>query len=194
MELMHINPPRLMETRFEIRNSEFLLMKLDHPERLDEMGALRVLAWKDEQGISQDFFSHKAWLDDEDLLAHHWVILHNKSIVAAARMTFHTDYKSVPHADLFDGSILEGFGNGPYASLNRLVVAPEYRGNGFSTLLDEARIQYAATLGARLIVAQPVASRIKPLEDLGFFYLGKIRPLYQMPERQIYFMIKELGV
>jgi len=186
------NPPHFMETRFQIKNSEFLLMKLDYPERLDEMGALRVLAWKDEQGVSQDFFSHKAWLDEQDLLAHHWVILHKKEIVAAARMSFHNEYSSIPHADLFDGSILEGFGQGPYASLNRLVVAPGYRGNGFSTLLDEARINYAATHGIKVIIAQPVASRIKPLEDLGFLYLGKIRPLYQMPERQIYFMIKDL--
>ncbi|MCE6990064.1 GNAT family N-acetyltransferase [Dyadobacter sp. CY323] len=182
-----------METRFEIGNSEFLLTKLDYPERLDEMGALRVLAWKDEQGISHDFFSHKSWLDEDDLRAHHWVISHNKVIVAAARLSFHKEYSSVPHADLFDESLIAKYGTGPYASLNRLVVAPEYRGKGFSTLLDEARINYAATNGAKMIIAQPVASRIKSLEELGFLYLGKIKPLYQMPERQIYFMIKEIS-
>ncbi|NIJ53947.1 GNAT family N-acetyltransferase [Dyadobacter arcticus] len=182
-----------METRFEIRDAEFLLVKLDYPERLDEMGALRVLAWKEEQGISPDFFSHKAWLDEDDLRAHHWVIIHNKEIVAAARLSFHKEYSSVPHADLFDASLLDGFCKGPYASLNRLVVAPQYRGNGFSALLDEARINFAAEQGIKMIIAQPVESRIKPLEDLGFIYLGKIRPLFQMPERQIYFMIKELG-
>jgi GNAT superfamily N-acetyltransferase len=187
-----VNTPLLMKTRFEVRNAEFLLTKLDYPERLDEMGALRVMAWKDEKGINQDFFSHKAWLDDEDLLAHHWVITHNKVIVAAARMSFHQDYSSVPHANLFEESLLGNYARGPFASLNRLVVAPGYRGNGFSAILDEARIDFARKQGARSIVAQPVESRIKPLEDLGFIYLGKIEPLYQMPERQIYFMIKEL--
>ncbi|WP_031528063.1 GNAT family N-acetyltransferase [Dyadobacter crusticola] len=181
-----------MNTRFEIKNSEFLLTKLDYPERLDEMGALRVLAWKNEKGISQDFFSHKAWLDDEDLLAHHWIITHEKTIVAAARLSFHKDYSTVPHANLFDEALLGEYAQGPFASLNRLVVAPGYRGNGFSSILDETRIEFARAQGARAIIAQPVESRIKPLEELGFIYLGKIKPLFQMPERQIYFMIKEL--
>lgn len=187
------NTPLLMETRLEIRNSEFLLTKLDHPERLDEMGALRVSAWKDEQGISKEFFSHQSWLDGDDLVAHHWIITHDNEIVAAARMTFHKEYGSVPHSDLFDEELLGAHRNGPFASINRLVVAPGYRGNGFSTILDEARIHFAEEQGMRVIIAQPVASRIKPLEDLGFVYLGKIRPLYQMPGRQIYFMIKELA-
>lgn len=187
------NPPFLMETRLEIKNSKFSLSRLDHPERLDEMGALRIAAWKDEQGVSKEFFSHSAWLDGDDLTAHHWIITHDDEIVAAARMTFHEQYSSVPHSDLFDEALIEGYGGGPFASLNRLVVAPGYRGNGFSTILDEARIRYAEEHGIRLIIAQPVASRIKPLEDLGFVYLGKIRSLYQMPERQIYFMIKQLS-
>ncbi|WP_215233371.1 GNAT family N-acetyltransferase [Dyadobacter linearis] len=182
-----------MKSKFEIENSEFLLTKLDYPERLDEMGALRVAAWKEEQGISKDFFSHKLWLDDEDLLAHHWVITHNKVIVAAARMSFHQEYSSVPHANLFDETLLGQFAEGPFASLNRLVVLPGFRGKGFSGVLDQARIQFAQSQGARSIIAQPIASRIKPLEDLGFVYLGKIKPLYQMPERQIYFMIKDLS-
>lgn len=188
-----LNTPLLMKTSFEIGNPEFLLTKLDYPERLDEMGALRVAAWKEEQGVSKEFFSHRFWLDDEDLLAHHWVITHNKVIVAAARMSFHKEYSAVPHADLFDEALLGRFAEGPFASLNRLVVAPEYRGKGFSGILDHARIRFAETQGARSIIAQPIASRIKALEDLGFEYLGKIRPLYQMPERQIYFMIKELN-
>ncbi|OJV14539.1 MAG: hypothetical protein BGO21_17620 [Dyadobacter sp. 50-39] len=186
------NPPLLMETRLEIKNSAFVLTRLDHPERLDEMGALRIAAWKDEQGISKEFFSRTAWLDGDDLIAHHWIITHEDEIVAAARMTFHKEYSSVPHSDLYDEALLAKYGGGPFASLNRLVVAPGFRGNGFSTILDEARIQYAGEHGIRMIIAQPVASRIKPLEDLGFVYLGKIRSLYQMPDRQIYFMIKRL--
>lgn len=185
--------PLLMETRLEIKNSAYVLTKLDHAERLDEMGALRVSAWKDEQGISKEFFSHRAWLDGDDLVAHHWIITHHEVIVAAARMTFHKEYSSVPHSDLFDEALLGDYRTGPFASINRLVVAPDYRGNGFSAILDEARIRFAEEQGMRVIIAQPVASRIKPLEDLGFMYIGKIRPLYQMPERQIYFMIKELN-
>ena len=182
-----------MKKWLEIGKEEFLLTRLDHPDRLDEMGALRVVAWKEEQGISQDFFSHNAWIDDDDQKAHHWIITKDNVIVAAARMSFHREYHTVPHADLFDENELGNFNSGPFASLNRLVVAPEYRGNGFSAVLDEARIRYAEENGAKLIIAQPIASRIKPLEDLGFIYIGKIRPLFQMPERQIYFMIKEIS-
>jgi GNAT superfamily N-acetyltransferase len=184
--------PLTMEKWFENGKEEFLLTRLDHADRLEEMGALRVVAWKEEQGISKDFFSHDAWIDDDDQKAHHWIITKDNVIVAAARMSFHKEYHTVPHADLFDESELGRFNTGPFASLNRLVVAPQFRGKGFSSVLDEARIQFAEENGAKLIIAQPIASRIKPLEDLGFIYIGKIRPLFQMPERQIYFMVKEI--
>ncbi|WP_414617519.1 GNAT family N-acetyltransferase [Dyadobacter sp. 32] len=181
-----------MEKCLEIGNEKFLLTRLDSPERLDEMGALRVLAWKDEQGISKDFFAQNAWIDSDDQRAFHWIISKDNVIVAAARLSFHNEYNTVPHADLFDENALGTFNTGPFASLNRLVVAPSYRGYNFSSVLDKARLSFAEEHGAKVIIAQPIASRIKPLEDLGFICIGKIRPLFQMPERQIYFMVKEI--
>lgn len=192
MEIRNKTTPKIMKEWPSTGTSAFLLTKLEHPERLAEMGALRVAAWKEEQGISQDFFANAAWIDDDDQKAHHWIITKDNIIVAAARMSFHKEYKTVPHADLFDENELGNLNAGPFASLNRLVVAPAFRGHGFSAWLDKARINYAEANGVKLIIAQPIASRIKPLEDLGFIYIGKIRPLYQMPDRQIYFMIKEL--
>jgi GNAT superfamily N-acetyltransferase len=181
-----------MKRKLVSGDREFVITKFLMPERLDEMGVLRVLAWKDEQGISQDFFAKGSWIDSEDQVAHHWVITQGDRMVAAARLSIHSEYASVPHADLFDESEVRQFGDGPYASFNRLVVAPEFRGLGFSAVLDLERINFARTSGARLVIAQPIETRIQPLEELGFKYLGKIKPLYQMPERQIYFMIKVL--
>ncbi|CAG4998411.1 hypothetical protein DYBT9275_01995 [Dyadobacter sp. CECT 9275] len=181
-----------MDQRIIINNQEFLLTKLDHPERIDEMGALRVQAWKEENGISKSFFANATWIDDDDVRAHHWIITLDGMIVAAARMSFHDCYATVPHSDLFDEAELGAHNTPPFASLNRLVVAPEHRGKGFSGLLDNARIAFAKESGIKVIIAQPIASRIEPLEKLGFSYIGKIRPLYQMPDRQIYFMIMEL--
>jgi GNAT superfamily N-acetyltransferase len=193
MEIGNRFPPQLMNNRFLSDGEAFELTRLEHHERLDEMGALRVVAWKEEQGISEGFFSNAAWIDDDDQIAHHWIITKDNVIVAAARMSFHKEYHTVPHADLFDEERLGAYNKGPFASLNRLVVAPDYRGKGFSSILDHARIDYAEEHGASLIIAQPVATRIQPLERLGFVYIGKIRPLYQMPGRQIYFMVKQLS-
>ena len=181
-----------MERQITVQGKEYQFYKLPTPERMDEMGALRIRAWKNEPGISQTFFSNATWLDNEDTIAHHWVITCHDEIIAAARLSIHSHYRSIPHADLFDMAKVPEYNNPPFAAFNRLVVSPEHRSKGFSHILDEARIDFAIASGVKTIIAQPVESRIRALERLGFQYIGKVRPLFQMPERQIYFMIKEV--
>lgn len=179
------------ETDFLVEE-EFVITKISYPDRIDEMGALRVKAWKHEQGISQQFFSRNTWIDDYDKVAHHWVITVHGKIVASARMSFHEHYSDIPHAELFDEHDLGDYHEAPFASINRLVVDPDFRGKGFSSILDQIRVEYAHEQHIKVMIAQPVESRIKHLELLGFRLLGKAKPLSQMPERQLYVMINEL--
>lgn len=171
----------------------FMLRKISYPEKIDEMGALRIQAWKEEPGINREFFSNKTWIDEFDKNAHHWVISVEGNIVASARMTFHETYAMIPHAELFEEWKLGMYNHGPFASFNRLVVDPNYRGRGLSAILDRVRVEFARSQHIKVILAQPIESRIKPLEDLGFLLIGKIGPLFQMPGRQLYFMVNELS-
>jgi len=179
--------------RYFEKDEEFTLSKISYPDKIEEMGALRVQAWKQEQGVSKTFFSNNAWIDEYDQNAHHWIITQAGNIVASARMSFHDTYASVPHSELFDEQELGIYNHGPFASLNRLVVDKRFRGKGFSGILDNARIEFAKSQGIQVIIAQPIESRINSLQDLGFILIGKIKPLLQMPDRQLYFMINELS-
>ena len=196
MNLSVIRNTQLMSgitQRYVFKDEEFILSKVSYPEKIKEVGALRIQAWKEEQGISKAFFANETWIDELDENAHHWIISTSGHVVASARMSFHETYATVPHAELFDEKDLGKYNCGPFASLNRLVVDPLYRGKGFSSVLDEIRIEYARTNGIRNIIAQPIENRIKPLEEMGFILFGKIRPLPQMPDRQLYFMINEIA-
>ncbi|WP_234646734.1 GNAT family N-acetyltransferase [Dyadobacter sp. CY356] len=194
---LSVSTPFIMNNKPQRRifdDEEFRLSKISYPDKIDEMGALRVHAWKHEQGISQQFFSNSTWIDEFDENAHHWIITVKGHIVASARMSFHESYASIPHSELFDEKELGIYNHGPFASINRLVVDPDYRGKGFSSVLDEARVDFARQQGIKVIIAQPIESRIRSLEELGFLLIGKIKPLYQMPERQLYFMVNDLSL
>ena len=63
-------------------------------------------------------------------------------------------------------------GPGLYASMNRLVVHPDYRGRGIARLLDCLRLQHAPLVGAGIVVVVASGRRVAALESLGFENLG----------------------
>src|SRR5262245_52657152 len=68
-------------------------------ELLEEIGRLRVSAWK-------NFFPKIAertdcWLDDYDRMARHWVVFEGETIVGAARLSMHQRFSELPEADLY---------------------------------------------------------------------------------------------
>jgi len=148
---------------------------LEKPDRemLADIGVLRKVAWN-AFGALPIFgsSSEEVWLDSHDDHAHHWVIRRGDILVASGRMCIHSTIEAMPDSQCL--AHLEGRIELPAASLNRLVVHPDFRGAHLAPLFDQARIEYARKLRAKgvLGVTQP-RSRLRDLEGAGFVNLGE---------------------
>lgn len=170
----------------------FKLSEAYYPDRIKEIGALRIRAWKSEVGISQSFFAQKEWIDRIDEDAHHWIITKNNMVVASARLSFHTSPEDAPYGNLLTKEHIRFFDVPLIASINRLVVDPKYRGKGFSKILDSVRIEYAIQKGANIIIAQPQLLRINTLKKSGFTLIDQLQYLPEMPGRPLFLMMLDL--
>jgi GNAT superfamily N-acetyltransferase len=119
------------------------LVEVHYPDRIMDIGRFRIKGWKNENGIDPAFFSNDYWLDDIDQRAFHWIVTHRDRIVASARLSMHDSLDDVPYAQLLKPRHRLYFENKRLASINRLVVDPEFRREGLSLLLDQVRIDRA---------------------------------------------------
>jgi GNAT superfamily N-acetyltransferase len=141
---------------------------------LAEVGRLRIVAWE-ASGPRPRLAPNTGdtWTDSHDEHAHHWIIREQDEIVAAARMCIHTSFNDLPDHD--ELSAVRGHKLlWPVASMNRLVVHPDYRRKGLSRLFDLARIDFAESSGAKsVVVTSHPQSRIRGLLELGFDAVGE---------------------
>ncbi|TDB64010.1 GNAT family N-acetyltransferase [Arundinibacter roseus] len=168
------------------------LLEVDYPEKIKEIGRFRIKGWKMEKGVDPAFFSKDTWIDSLDQRANHWVITKNQQIVAASRLSFHDSLHDVPYADFMKDEHKRLVENRRIASINRLVVAPDYRGIGLSGLLDQVRIDRAVAQKAEVIIAFPQLVRLEPLKKKGFILIDQLENIPEMPERPFFLMIKNL--
>jgi GNAT superfamily N-acetyltransferase len=162
------------------------------PDLIEDIGRFRIKAWRNENGVDPLFFSKDAWVDSLDTNARHWIITHHRTIVAAARLSFHAHVEEVPYADFLLEEHLPLFSKSPIASINRLVVDPLYRGRGFSGILDNERIRAAALHGSKIMIAFPQLARLNSLEKLGFSLISQLKNIPEMPERPFFLMKLDL--
>ncbi len=168
--------------------TQLRLTEVDYPERIIDIGQFRIRGWRNEKGVDPDFFAQKTWLDDLDQTARHWVVMDVSDIAAAARLSFHGSLMDVPYADMLTPEQSAHFENKKIASLNRLVVSPEYRGQGLSGQLDRIRIEMARAQGAEVIIAFPQLVRIESLRKMGFELLAELPSIPEMPDRPFFLM------
>jgi GNAT superfamily N-acetyltransferase len=176
-----------------LADQRLVLAEVSYPDRIMEIGRFRIQGWKDEKGIDPDFFSKDVWLDELDQNANHWIITHEQRIVAAARLSFHASLYDVPYASYLKASHWSRFENKRIASINRLVVHPEYRGLGLSSLLDQIRIERAIAQQADIMIAFPQYIRLKPLMRQDFELLDQLENIPEMPERPFFVMYRVLS-
>jgi len=158
------------------------------PELMNDIGRFRVNTWRNENGVDPIFFSKDSWIDEIDENARHWIIAQNNKIVASARLSFHEFIDDVPYADFLQSEHRLLFNDSPIASINRLVVSPEFRGRGFAKLLDIERVKVAQEFGVNKMIAFPQLSRLEPLEKLGFELISQLKNIPEMPERPFFLM------
>lgn len=135
------------------------------------IGALRVRAWAER---SSELAAQDLFLDEFDPIGRHYGVFADQQLVAAARFSVHLDLTEAPDPeDFLDTPPLPA----PIASLNRLVVAPGYRGLGLRARLVEARLAEAAQLGCRSAVTSvwPDERSLRRMERLGFICNGLTR-------------------
>ena len=140
-------------------------------ELLREIGQFRVAVWKAEGATFFNAVINKTgvWTDDVDCDPEtlHWTIRSGDELIAAARLSIHHDITKVPDFNLFATTLRPA--ERPVASLNRLVVRKEYRGQGLGTLLDVQRIELARQFDARILTLEAVGRlRAEQLVRLGF--------------------------
>lgn len=170
----------------------YCISQVSFPERIQEIGALRIRAWREEPGINADFFAKRTWIEAIDYMACHWIITKNDRIVAAARMSFHDSLMNVPYASLLPELCRPKYTQKTLASINRLVVDPRFRGLGLARQLDQARLNMAREKGVDYVLAQPQQTRLSALTKQGFQYVCELPHIPEMPDRQLFFM--ELAV
>jgi GNAT superfamily N-acetyltransferase len=140
-------------------------------EVLDEIGRVRVRAWRSSR--QRLLVEGERWTDPVDALGRHWAAFDGSRVVAAARLSMHGDWSTLPDAEVV-APFREWF-LGPVAALNRLVVLPEARRRGLPDALDHVRIEAARAQGARTIQACAVGGRAAALASCGFRTLGRRR-------------------
>jgi hypothetical protein len=95
---------------------------------LEQVGRLRILAWRAD-GELPSFAPHAdTWLDEHDSHALNFAVLFEGRPVAAARMCVHLLAKELP--DLASLSGYEDLLSTPIAALTRLVVSPPFEDEG----------------------------------------------------------------
>jgi hypothetical protein len=162
MEHAEIGLPRDLGDGFE-------LQRITDPSVLEEIYALRVIAWKGRGHIADTMTK---WVDEFDSIALHFAVMEGAIPRAAARMTIHANIEEVPEAGVYTGLITDL--PPPICSFNRCVVHPEYQNRGFACSLDIVRIAIARSLKCGSIVTNAgTLRRSTQFERLGFRYMGE---------------------
>jgi predicted GNAT family N-acyltransferase len=141
---------------------------------LHRIGQLRYRVWGEEEGsLDVRQFPDRAWVDDSDCAARHWVAEDRATgeLVGAARLTLH----SSPEDQYRDMEIWRRAGKPlplPTADLGRLVVLRSCRGRGVAQQLNRLRMQAAQEMGAASMMVTASAGNARLLQKLGFQDIG----------------------
>lgn len=170
---------------------QYDLQQVMYPDRIDEIGRLRFIAWQTEKGFNAAFFSSGYWIDELDKVSFLWVITHHDKIIASARLSIHKEIGFIPWNDYIPTEARDKI-IFPAASINRLVVHPAYRKKGLSHPLDKVRIEKAKEENAQCIIAEPVSKRHSVLKEIGFEDYGEFGSTPELPGVDLGFMIMHL--
>lgn len=141
-------------------------------ELLEQVYALRVLAWRDRIAMAPDFVR---WADAQDAVSRHWVILCGGRVVGACRYSLHDKLEECPDGHMFPSELAV---SAPVAVSSLLVVDPDHRGKGLAKALDFLVVQGPFWEGAGVVLgsvgnAGGYEGRVSALESAGWTIGGR---------------------
>ena len=173
-----------------MENKDFKCERIVFSDYAREIGSLRREVWETVEGFDKSAFPGEIWIDDYDLSAIHWVVFDQQKIIASARLGVYFSHNDIPYIEMMKS--YESHLKLPVASLNRLVVKPEYSGQFISKMLDVTRVEEAKKSDVKTIIGQAVSNRITWLQILGFEFVAKIGSIKELPNIELNLMIKHL--
>jgi len=133
----------------------------------EEIISLRKKVWNySEKYVAEKYFKNK-FVDRFEDHSLHWIIKLNDRVIASCRLSIHYDTKSIPDHKYIEKQILDRLLI-PVGSLNRLVIDPEWHGQGFGKLLDQVRFDKCKSLHCRSIIGITHGRRCHQLMNYGF--------------------------
>jgi len=145
------------------------IRQLSDSASIESSQALRYEVWSAAGAVLRGEGTGKI-ADALDGSSFHWGAYANGRLVASARLSIHSEIEDAP-----DGFLFTAFPTPlPVASINRMVVLPEYRRLGIARGIDALRIQKARENRCRTIIAGPVKENatIARLKSYGFIFIG----------------------
>lgn len=168
---------------------------LTDKSRLQEIYDLRVDIWESSEKsriVNRRLFPN-GWHDELDENAFHWVMFNEQNkIIAAARLNVFNSIKEFPYYS--DIKHLSLPNTKPFAFYSRLVIHPEYRGEGRSFQFADSRMRFCETRKVRWAQVYINNERIKKLfGGLGFQIIGQAEVNYHRftPPHSVNVFLKE---
>lgn len=147
---------------------------LDDKSRLAEIYNLRVEAWQHSHNskyVNKTIFPD-GWYDDLDNTGFHWIITDiSNRIIGSARFNIVNDIVEIPNGEIF-ARFIKSFPS-PLGFFSKLVIHPDFRKNGLSSLFDLARIDFIKQSDISLTLLTCDGVRTIKLLKHGFSIVGQ---------------------
>lgn len=135
----------LLRMNTTLEDASLKLQLLEDSSRLQDIFDLRVDVWErtNPNGFVNHILYPNGWVDELDATALHWAVTNDQNkLIAAARLNLFSNIKGFPYQEAVGHLDLPW--NLPFALLSRLVILPEYQGQGFCKRLSTCRLNYCA--------------------------------------------------
>ena len=148
---------------------------LTDSSRLSQIYNFRVEVWGEHEKsliVNRRLFPN-GWKDELDESAFHWIITNEEDkLIAAARLNIFNSAEEFPYHCCTRHLSMPV--EKPFALFSRLVVLPEYRGDGRSFELAYSRLRFCEERGIQWMQAYINNERVIRLySELGFVHIGE---------------------
>ena len=138
---------------------------------LKSIQSLRYEVWKFRGADMTNLKSKCSWGEKMDQMSYLIGVYQENKIVGTGRLSLHHNLATLPDKELYVG--LDKYFEPPIASLNRIVVHPDFRRLGIGRFMVVKRMREAIRQGAKSVACDCPAERATSMEKMGFNYVGR---------------------